>query len=68
MHGDLDRAEVVVALDRAGAPAKGPNDETLSLADRIRTMSATIHAFEEHYRSLGAPVADDVVGEAMGCP
>lgn len=68
MNGDLDRAEVVVVLDRAGAPAKGPNGDPLSLAERIRTMSAMIHAFEEHHRSLGAPVADDVVGEAMGCP
>lgn len=51
MHGDLDRAEVVVALDRAGAPAKGPDGQPLSIVGRIQGMGATIDGFHEVSRA-----------------
>lgn len=51
MHGDLDRAEAVVALDRAGAPTKGPDGQPLSIVGRIQGMGATIDGFHEVNRA-----------------
>lgn len=52
MHGDFARAEVVVALDRAGAPTQGPEGQPLSIVGRIQGMSAMIDAFHEGNRAM----------------
>lgn len=52
MHGDLDRADVIVALDRAGAPTQGPEGQALSIVGRIQGMSAMIDAFQEGNRAM----------------
>lgn len=52
MHGDMDRADVLVALDRAGAPTEGPEGQALSIVGRIQAMGGLIDGFHEANRAM----------------